>query len=562
VEEKMAQLQELSDVASREFSFEKMLDKMAADWEGLAFELGAWKATGTYILKGGPVDEAQTLLDDHIVKSQAMTASPFAKPFEARLVPWERRLVRFQDILDQWLKCQGKWIYLEPIFSAEMIMKQIPTEGAAFKSMDATWHAIMDKVVVNPNMLVVADIDQLLEDLQAANASLDVVEKGLNDFLDTKKMSFPRFYFLSNDELLEILSEAKDPTKIQPFVRKIFEAMKELQFEEGDMMTAMFSVEGEKVDWNAGVDPHQSNAVEVWLGEVEEAMMQALRKQVRFCRYRVSPTDELKYRGARRVRTQCPLYKRSLIVNCKYVLLLNYRFFYSLIPNHKKVALEFKSVAAKSDIKQAGLAVDAYAGTDRNKWILEWPGQLVLGCSQIYWTKEAADALDSEGAKGLTKYGQQCTQQLTDIVNLVRGDLTKLERSTLGALVTIDVHARDVTVSMGEEGVSSTTDFKWQSQLRYYMVDNAIQVCVCVCVCVCACVCVCVCVSGLLGSFLWHRPGLCQCRKGLAFVGPLITRFSPAKAGFTAGQSSFYCRPRPAAQLLPISPGGNINAIA
>lgn len=46
VEEKMDQLQELSDIASREFSFEKMLDKMSTDWEGLAFELGDWKETG------------------------------------------------------------------------------------------------------------------------------------------------------------------------------------------------------------------------------------------------------------------------------------------------------------------------------------------------------------------------------------------------------------------------------------------------------------------------------------------------------------------------------------
>ena len=99
-------------------------------------------------------------------------------------------------------------------------------------------------------MLVVADIDNLLEDLNAANASLDIVEKGLNDFLDTKKMAFPRFYFLSNDELLEILSEAKDPLKIQPFVRKIFEAVKELIMEDSNMMMAMISVEGEKVDFN------------------------------------------------------------------------------------------------------------------------------------------------------------------------------------------------------------------------------------------------------------------------------------------------------------------------
>lgn len=51
--------QELSDVASREFSFEKMLDKMQTDWEGLTLELGPWKETGTHILKGGPIDEAQ-----------------------------------------------------------------------------------------------------------------------------------------------------------------------------------------------------------------------------------------------------------------------------------------------------------------------------------------------------------------------------------------------------------------------------------------------------------------------------------------------------------------------
>lgn len=83
-------------MASREWSIEKALDKMMTDWEGLTFELGPWKETGTFILKGGPVDEAQGLLDDHIVKSQAMTASPFAKPFMERLSPWERKLVRFQ----------------------------------------------------------------------------------------------------------------------------------------------------------------------------------------------------------------------------------------------------------------------------------------------------------------------------------------------------------------------------------------------------------------------------------------------------------------------------------
>ena len=47
---------------------------------------------------------------------------------------------------------QGKWIYLEPIFSAEEIMKQIPKEGQAFRDMDRTWHRIMAKVQMIPKL--------------------------------------------------------------------------------------------------------------------------------------------------------------------------------------------------------------------------------------------------------------------------------------------------------------------------------------------------------------------------------------------------------------------------
>jgi dynein heavy chain len=99
--------------------------------------------TGTYILGG--VDDVQMILDDQIVKIQSMRASPFIKPFESIATAWEETLQTLQDMLDNWLLCQSTWQYLEPIFSSEDIMKQMPEEGSKFQTVDQIYREIMEK---------------------------------------------------------------------------------------------------------------------------------------------------------------------------------------------------------------------------------------------------------------------------------------------------------------------------------------------------------------------------------------------------------------------------------
>lgn len=84
------------------------------------------------------LDDVQALLDDHILKSQSMRGSPFIMALGKKATDWEEKLINMQDIMDIWVQVQSTWMYLEPIFSSEDIMRQMPVEGRNFKAVKRT----------------------------------------------------------------------------------------------------------------------------------------------------------------------------------------------------------------------------------------------------------------------------------------------------------------------------------------------------------------------------------------------------------------------------------------
>eukprot|EP00605_Chrysophyceae_sp_TOSAG23-4_P000859 GSChrysophyteH1.ASY1.ANO1.950.1 assembled CDS len=285
------QIGEISGTASGESQLEMSLEKIVKAWENQNFiVLNHRDQHNLFIL--GSLEEIFTLLEDN-------------------------QLANFSETLDEWLVCQKTWMYLENIFGAEDIQKQLPAESQKF--------------------LEGAEIT-LLDQFNMNNAALDSIQKSLEEYLETKRMAFPR-----------------------------------IKFGEGAK---------KKADILGFFDPG---------GEYVE-----------------------------------------LSEECKHA--------YTKYPATDEGAI------------------------DRKDWLWSYPAQVVIAIDQTMWTWNGEAALKKITMKDFLDFS---LKQIDAMVDLVRMPLDKQQRTLLGALLTIDVHARDVTRALHKQNVGSRSDFMWTKQLRY-----------------------------------------------------------------------------------------------
>merc|ERR1719199_823687 len=90
----------------------------------------------------------------------------------------------------------------------------------------------MNEVDTAKNCLTISRIENIVEDMTEANVVIEKVQKGLKDYLETKRLHFPRFFFLNDADLLSILAETKDPTLVQPHMNKAFEGIQSVRFDD------------------------------------------------------------------------------------------------------------------------------------------------------------------------------------------------------------------------------------------------------------------------------------------------------------------------------------------
>ncbi|NWW98330.1 DYH17 protein, partial [Caloenas nicobarica] len=393
------------DKAIKESGMEKVLNSLDATWAMMEFEHETHARTGIMLLKSD--EELIETLEDHQTQLQNMMTSKYLAFFLQEVSSWQQKLSTTDSVINIWFELQRTWSHLESIFiGSEDIRSQLPEESKLFDTIDEEFKEIMADAVKTPKVIEATNKPGLYNKLEELQKRLAVCEKALAEYLETKRLAFPRFYFVSSADLLDILSNGNEPLEVSRHLSKLFDSLAKLKFKMGadkkprKAALGMFSSDEEYVPFDADCD--LSGQVEVWLNHVLASMRSTLR---------------------------------------------------SLIPE----------------------ALATYEEKAREQWVFDYPAQVALTCTQIWWTTEVGMAFSKleEGYENAIKdYNKKQITQLNTLISLLIGNLSAGDRMKIMTICTIDVHARDVVAKMILAKVESAQAFTWQSQLRHRWDDG------------------------------------------------------------------------------------------
>ena len=317
--------------AQGEMALEEFLKQVKETWQNYSLELVNYQGK-CRLIRGW--DDLFAKCSENLNSLQAMKHSPYYKEFEEEASSWEDRLNRVHVLFDVWIDVQRQWVYLEGVFTGNADIKHLlPIESSRFQNINSEFFAILKKVNKSPYVLEVLNIAGVQKSLERLAELLNKIQKALGEYLERERISFPRFYFVGDEDLLEMIGNSNDTLRIAKHFRKMFAGLSGLLMEEESTITGFTSKEGEEVQLRNPVSLIKIPKINDWLAALETNMKTTLAD------------------------------------------LLN------------DAVAQYQGIFHASELDSSAF----------NQYIADYPAQIVVLATQVVWTDAVEQALSSEG---------------------------------------------------------------------------------------------------------------------------------------------------------------------
>ena len=427
-------INETSENAQAEYKVLLMLNKIKADWTDLKIDLTSIaNSPDIFVVKKDSVTAINNKLEEDMVKLASLKTNLSAAEYESDIEMWDTSLNKVLEALETLFTVQRKFEYVNNIFiNVQTEKHNLVRDFSNFTQVKNDFKIHMDRIQQNPNAKDSLTMDQFKIKFDNLSRELDKIQAALKDLLKERRSKFGRFYFLSDEDMFEMLGNAKNANVVNKHLKKMFEGIKKV--------------------------------------EVEEKMIDKVNKQLKFT-HMIAPDGE------------------RVLFDDKVEVAGNLIKMMEDIENQMKVSLRSnlkaacKALAEISNVKSNLTAFEAF--------IRDYPGQVVILAIQLEWTAKCQQAIkdiqlelgkpdkpDKDNRDGnkqkkanpvkekWKEFKGRYEDYLKEIPKLILSVTDDTVKLKIYALIKILVHNRDIINELSEK-ITSETSFDWLKQLRF-----------------------------------------------------------------------------------------------
>lgn len=399
-------------VAQGELALENFLRQVESAWQEYELDLVQYHNKCSLITKW---DDLFNKLKEHINSLSAMKLSPYFKQFKDDATKWEEKLNKISSLFDIWIDVQRRWVYLEGIFSGSSdIQTLMPKETARFRTISSENQSgflrLMRQVSDKRKVIEILDIPDIQRNLEWLADQLTATQKALGEYLERERSSFPRFYFVGDEDLLEIIGNSNNIGRLQKHFKKMFSGVASIILnEDNTLIEGVCSREGEELRFVNPVSVKENPKINVWLQLTEREIRNTL--------------------------------------------------------SH----LLAKAVVDASKFRNGDFTPEEYVA-----WLDKYQAQVASLAAQISWSESIEFALTSiskDSSLGMRPL-EDCLKNYDSTLQILAGcvlqDQPPIRRKKLEHLITEFVHKRDITRGLIQQRIDSPKSFAWLRMMRFY----------------------------------------------------------------------------------------------
>ena len=234
------QIEDICKAAKKEQELEIKMKSIEEEWNEQVLSFSSYKDYGEIIFDKTYTERLLEQLEDAQQILAAMLTSKYVVPLRNEVANWFEKLKTICDVLELWLEVQDLWINIESVFSNPIVIKEMPAEAKRFNRVDKSWLRSQKQSFEMKSVIqccLGSSVQEntkkiLLKDIQK---ELETCNKSLNSYLDKKRKSFPRYYYLSNSALLTLMSHGSNSqtmSSLKPFLTTLFNSITDFKLEE------------------------------------------------------------------------------------------------------------------------------------------------------------------------------------------------------------------------------------------------------------------------------------------------------------------------------------------